>query len=87
MNTDRDAYRIAKRYGVASPKDMLDSFTWLEKFPWDKIKEEFDAVHHVPSGGRGINLLMSSWDVESTVWFNRRYLQDMGWVKVRPRES
>lgn len=82
MNTDRDAYRIAQHYGVEPPKDMMASFAWARKFPWDDIEDDFDAVHHEPSGSRLANLLMSSWDVESTAWFNTNHLDYIDEVKV-----
>lgn len=82
MNTDKDAYRIGQHYGVAPPKNMIDSFKWAQTFPWDDIENDFDAVHHVPSHNRMVNLLMSAWDVESTVWFNTNHLENLGEVKV-----
>lgn len=82
MDTDQDAYKIAQHYGVEPPKDRFDSFIWSERFPWDDIEMDFDAVHHTPSGNRLANMLMSSWDVESTVWFNTRHLENLGEVKV-----
>lgn len=82
MNTDKDAFNIGKYYGVKPPKDMVNTIMWAQKFPWDEIENDFDAVHHVPSGSRVHNILMSSWDVESTAWFNTNYLQNMGQVKV-----
>lgn len=82
MNTDKDAYKIAKHYGIDPPKDELDSLLWARKFPWDDIEDDYDAIHHEPSGNRFANILMSSWDVESTAWFNTRHLQEVGEVKV-----
>ena len=82
MNTDKDAYKIAKNYGINPPKDLFSKFMWAENFPWDDIENDFDAVNHNPSGSRSENILMSSWDVESTAWFNTKYLHNLGKVKI-----
>lgn len=81
MNTDKDAFMIAKHYGVEPPKNPLDWIIWSRKFPWDDIEDHFDGVHHVPSS-RMSNILMNSWDVESTAWFNTNHLQNLGEVKI-----
>lgn len=81
MNTDKDAFAVAEHYGVAAPKNPMAWLTWSQKFPWDKIAQDFDAVHHVPAS-RMSNILMNSWDVESTAWFNARHLKKLGEVKV-----
>lgn len=82
MNTDKDAYKIAEHYGIKPPKDMIESFIWAQKFPWDDIENDFDAVHHIPSGSRLHNMLMSSWDVESTAWFNTNFLDYVKDVRI-----
>lgn len=82
MNTDKDAYKIAKHYGVKPPKDMIASFTWARQFPWDDIEDDFDGVNHIPTGSRLANMLMSSWDVESTAWFNTKYLEKVSEVRI-----
>lgn len=87
MNTDEDAFSIAEHYGLARPVNRIASFTWAEKFPWDDIERDYDAIHHVPSGNRFANILMSSWDVESTAWFNAKHLEKLGEVKVSLDES
>lgn len=83
MNTDKDALLIAKHYGIQPPKNKFD-LDWMQKFPWDDIEDDFDAVHHMPSGNRMVNILMSAWDVESTAWFNSNYLKNLGEVKIHP---
>ena len=45
---------------------------------WDK---DFAGVHHVPTG-RFENMLMSMWDVESTVWFDITDLENLGEVEI-----
>lgn len=82
MNTDKDAYKIAQHYNVPPPKSLLDSFKWTQKFPWDEIEDDFDGIHHIPTGARSHNPLMSAWDVESTAWFNINHLENLGEVKV-----
>lgn len=82
MNTDKDAFRIATHYGVNPPKDLSASFAWAKQFPWDDIEDDYDGIHHVPSN-RMSNILMSSWDVESTAWFNTNHLENLGEVKVK----
>jgi len=89
INTDKDALAVGAHYGYQpnfKDKFSLDSIKWITKFPWDKIQNDYDGIHHEPSGSRTMNWLMSSWDVESTAWFNRKYLQDAGRTKIRPEE-
>jgi hypothetical protein len=85
MNTDNDAMRAGKYYGLDPLKAMFspDMIPWVSKFPWDKIQNDYDGIHHEPSGSRMMNFLMSSWDVESTAWFNRSHLDDIGWAKIK----
>lgn len=75
INSDRDAVRVARHYGVAV-NDAMDLF---RNMPWDKIAQDYDGIHHVPSGR---DLFMSSWDVESTAWLNTNQLQKQGSVPV-----
>lgn len=70
INTDNDAIKIAKEYGVRMKNGFYDL---LNKMPWDKIAKDYDAVHHVPIN-RYDNPFMSYWDVESTAWFNAKML-------------
>lgn len=79
LNTDKDALAIAKHYGVLI-KHPMDLFGQM---PWDKISQDYDAVHHVPSHDRFANMFMSTWDVESTAWFNKTYLTNPRTVDVR----
>lgn len=79
MNTDSDAVRIAKHYGVKTGKTKFD-LSWTKNFPWDEIEDDFDAVHYTPTSSSGI--LMTGWDVESTGWFNSNFLTNLGEVSV-----
>jgi hypothetical protein len=49
-------------------------------FPWDAVAKNFDAVRH--SRPYGHSDFMYGWDVESTVWFDTRFLQLVGEVPV-----
>ena len=49
-------------------------------FPWDEVTKHFDAVHHRYAGRD--SEFMYGWDVESTVWFDNRFLQLVGEVPV-----
>ena len=69
INSDRDAMRVANKYGM-NTTDIMDLFMYM---PWKKIAKDYDAIHHVPSN-RGADLFMHSWDVESTAWFNTKML-------------
>ena len=69
INSDRDAMRVANKYGMHTT-DIMDLFMYM---PWKKIAKDYDAIHHVPSN-RGADLFMHSWDVESTAWFNTKML-------------
>jgi hypothetical protein len=82
MNTDADAFAIAKKYGLQRPKNYSDIPTWVQHFPWDDIEDDYDGIHHVPTGSRLANMLMSSWDVESTAWFNKNHLVNLGEVRI-----
>jgi len=81
MNTDKDAFKIAQYYGVQPPKNPMDWITWSRKFPWSQVAKDFDAIHHIP-GSRMSNILMSSWDVESTAWFNNNFLDYVAQVNI-----
>lgn len=48
-------------------------------FPWDQIVRHFDGVWHGGYGDRGF---MYGWDVESTAWFDKSFLQLVGEVPV-----
>ena len=69
INSDQDAMRVAKKYGM-NTTDIMDLFMYM---PWKKIAKDYDAIHHVPSN-RGADLFMHGWDVESTAWFNTKML-------------
>lgn len=82
MNTDKDAFKIGEYYGYPKPTSPMGWFSWAHNFPWDKVENDFDAVHHYPSGSRTANILMNTWDVESTVWFNTKHLKKLGEVSI-----
>ena len=82
MNTDKDAFKIAKYYGINPPKNDYEKFLWARNFPWDEVENDFDGIHHEPGGSRFANILMSTWDVESTAWFNTNHLQNLGEVQI-----
>jgi hypothetical protein len=69
INSDRDAMRVANKYGM-NTTDIMDLFMYM---PWKKIAKDYDAIHHVPAN-RGADIFMHSWDVESTAWFNPKML-------------
>ena len=69
INSDRDAMRVANKYGM-NTTDIMDLFMYM---PWKKIAKDYDAIHHVPAN-RGADLFMHGWDVESTAWFNTKML-------------
>jgi len=77
INSDRDAVRIARQYG-ANVKDAISLFM---NMPWDKIAQDYDAIHHVPSN-RSVNVFMNAWDVESTAWLNTDFLINQRPVKI-----
>lgn len=77
LNTDRDAVKAARRYGV----EISNEYELFRSMPWKKIARDFDAIHHVPSHRAG-NLFMSTWDVESTAWFDRSHLVNPRQVKI-----
>lgn len=51
-------------------------------FPWDELAKHFDGVYHGGWGGRDSDDLSYGWDVESTVWFDTRFLKYAGAVKL-----
>jgi len=83
INTDRQARAIAKKYGV----QMTNVISLLRLMPWDRISQDYDAVHHVPSGDRLSNLLMGTWDVESTAWFNTNFLTNPRKVEIHTQDT
>lgn len=82
IRTDNDARRVAQHYGVKIEGTGVTAFVNLvQRMPWDRIAQEWDAVHHTP-GNRHRNPYMSTWDVESTAWFNRDALSEPQRVEV-----
>ena len=82
INTDRDAILVAKHYGVTITNDGIGQFLDLiQRMPWDRIGEDWDAVHHQPRD-RWKNIYMSTWDVESTAWINREVLVNPRRVRI-----
>lgn len=77
INTDKDAVAIAKQYGI----EVKDSMELFMKMRWDMLAKDYDAIHHIPKE-RYLNLFMSTWDVESTAWFNKKFLVNPRKVKV-----
>jgi hypothetical protein len=77
INSDIDAIKIAKSYGVEI-NDVVDLFGLM---PWDSIVKDYDAVYHVPND-RYDNIFMSTWDVESTAIFNLNILTNKQPVKI-----
>lgn len=69
INTDKDAISVAKKYGI----EVKDSMELFMKMRWDMLAKDYDAIHHKPAE-RYLNLFMSTWDVESTAWFNKKFL-------------
>jgi hypothetical protein len=65
INSDRDAVSAAAQYGVEI-KNIMDLF---QKMPWQAIARDYDAVHY-DGTNRSNDVYMSSWDVESTAWFD-----------------
>jgi len=84
MNNDDEAIEISKYFNHGEPKSRWwqnSDVDWARKFPWKRIAEKFDGLHHIP-GNRVTNIYTGAYDVESTVWFNRSHLKLLGTVNV-----
>lgn len=82
IGSDAMAIQVAKILGHTFP-----SLYARLHYPWELLKEHFDAVHYPARLRRKFdNILMSLWDVESTAWYNTNYLQEIGQVAVEPRK-
>jgi len=84
MNNDEEAIEISKYFNHGEPRSRWwqnSDVEWARKFPWRKISQSFDGLHHIP-GNRFKNVYTYGYDVESTVWFNRTYLKLVDVVKV-----
>jgi hypothetical protein len=77
MNSDQDAVEAAQQYGVEI-KTTMDLF---QKMPWQDIAKDYDAVHYNGKNRSG-DMCMSTWDVESTAWFNTAALINPRPVKI-----
>lgn len=77
LNTDKQAKRLAIKYGV----EVKNEFELMREMPWQEIANDYDGIHHVPTN-RFDNIIMSSWDVESTAWFNTKYLKKIKEVPI-----
>ena len=75
LRTDRDVIQVARRYGL----EIKNSFDLFEKMDWDVLRKDYDAIHHIPQGR---DFFMSTWDVESTAWFDQKFLINPRKVKI-----
>jgi hypothetical protein len=86
LKEDKDLFDVGETLGITRPdleNDRLSSvFDWARKFPWYRLESHYDGVRHIPSGSRLENIMMSTWDVESTAWFNRRNLKKISEVEL-----
>lgn len=85
LKNDKDAVKVYNIF-CESDKDKLTSndgfknFLHLMKhFPWNKVAENFDCVYHP---GKTHTTFMSSWDCESTVFFNSSKMKYLKAVKI-----
>jgi hypothetical protein len=97
LDDDHDAavvYKLYRRLGAAIPDEHgttdYGSKNVHTHFPWNDIAKHWDGIHH--SGRRGYGYgygsdFFSSWDVESTAWFDTDVLQYMGRVRLRAKEG
>jgi hypothetical protein len=76
ITSDKDAIQIAKHYGVKF-KNKLEL---MSSMPWDAIGRDYDAVHYTRNSGQ--DLIMGTWDVESTAWYNPNLLINKQKVKL-----
>lgn len=77
LNTDAEARELAIKYGV----NVKDELSLMMNMPWEQVSKDYDAIHHLPTN-RWDNMIMSSWDVESTAWFDTKYLKKVADVKI-----
>jgi hypothetical protein len=75
MNTDEDALKIAKQYGV----DVVEPLELWSKMPWDKIAQDYDAIHYFYNSD---STFFYGWDAESCAWFNTNFLINPRKVKI-----
>jgi hypothetical protein len=75
LRSDQDALRVAKKYG----QDLKSVEQMFFSMPWQAISQDFDAIRYVPSGH---DFFMGTWDVESTAWFDTKFLQNKQQVKI-----
>jgi hypothetical protein len=89
LNSDYDAediYRAFNDLGRVDSKarDHEEAYGYRSSmrmtFPWNEVTKHFDAVHHRYADRD--SEFMYGWDVESTVWFDTRFLQYVGEVPV-----
>ena len=80
IRSDRDAARIARRYGAEINNDA-DLFMLM---PWAAIQADYDAIRYQP---RGHDFFMGLWDVESTAWFDTAFLQNRRAVDLAPPQN
>lgn len=80
LRNDLDLIRVAKKYGLKI-KNSMDLF---EKMDWDVLRKDYDAIHHIPHGR---DYFMSAWDVESTAWFDKKFLKNPRKVKINTSDT
>jgi hypothetical protein len=85
LKNDKDAVNVYNLF-CESDKDKLTTndgfknFLHLTKhFPWNKVAENFDCVYHPR---KTHTTFMSTWDCESTVFFNSSKMKYLKAVKI-----
>ena len=83
IGSDRRAIEIAKLFGR---QYKTRNYERLGNYPWKELGLYFDAIHYPARLRRRYdNILMSSWDVESTAWYNTNKLTVIKQVQVKAR--
>lgn len=85
VGNDNDVMQIYKKYSgkkVPPEFDMVKKrFFIFENFPWKSIANDYVGIHYVSEHYEAYSLL-SSWDCESTVWFDMNALELVSKVSI-----
>jgi len=80
VRNNKDYKKLLKKYGMdVSDMGCSGGEYYLN---WHKLSKDYDGFRLTHKGSRDFIPGVHEWDVESTAWFNMKYLKFLGTTKV-----